>query len=132
VSIGVALGALKRPEKKVSSYQAALQIREKLVNANSDNAEWKRALSWAYFWFGDHYFDEQLLDKAVDNLRPCMRLRLELVRANPGTLRPDPIWRGRIMNLAWYSWERENHAAQGTRRHRRNKYKMAQGPRALT
>ena len=55
VSIGAAYEALGNRERRLESYLTALKIRKSLVEANPDNAEWKRLLSWAYFWVGGHY-----------------------------------------------------------------------------
>jgi tetratricopeptide (TPR) repeat protein len=94
VSIGLANERLDHRDKQLESYKATLAIREQLVKADADNAEWKRDLSWVYFWIADYYLDEGDLDQALDNIKSCMSQRLDLVNANPGDLiaRSDLAW----------------------------------------
>ena len=102
VSIGVAHDNLGHREKRLESYQTALTIRQRLVHADPDNAEWKRLLSWAHYWMGTYYLNENKVDEALKHINACMALRLELVRANPGNLvaRYDLAWAYHYVGLA--------------------------------
>jgi len=103
VSIGAAYEALGNSERRLYSYKAALDIRKRLVEANPDNAEWKRLLSWAYFWIGGYYLDHGNLAEALNNIKPCLSLRLTLAKSNPGDLvaKYDLAWAYHYLGMAF-------------------------------
>jgi tetratricopeptide (TPR) repeat protein len=88
----IAHEASGRRKKRLESIETAREIRQRLVEASPDNAERKRALSWAEFWLGNYYLDQNQLQVAFKHINACMKLRLELARSNPGDLvaRYDP------------------------------------------
>ena len=76
----------------LTSYQAALTIREHLATADPGNAKWQRDLSVSHNRIGDVQRAQGDLAAALTSYQAALTIREHLAKADPGNAIGSATW----------------------------------------